>query len=110
VLLHHNNDGHLEGCKREETGKNRRPAFIALGEFRPEAEQPIWFSASKELMDNDGRGIGPLNRLDIGVYPSVTKRNGEFVLWHPDRKLFLLGKKITDAWLADLTAPQYTAP
>ena len=33
---------------------NRRPAFIALGEFRPDAEQPIWFSESKQLMDNDG--------------------------------------------------------
>lgn len=106
VLLHHNNDGRFEGCKPEETGKNRRPAFIALGEFRPGAEQPIWFSESKQLMDNDGVGIGPLNRIDIGVYPSVTKRKGNFVLWHPDRKFFLLGKRITPEWLADLRVPQ----
>ena len=102
VLLHHNNDGHFEGSTREETNKNRRPAFIALGEYRPDAEQPIWFSESKEFMDNEGSQIGPLKRIDIGVYPSVTKRNGEFVLWHPERKFFLLGKKITDDWLADL--------
>lgn len=102
VLLHHNNDGHFEGSKREDTNKNRRPAFIALGEYRPDAEQPIWFSESKEFMDNEGSQIGPLKRIDIGVYPSVTKRNGEFVLWHPERKFFLLGKKITDDWLADL--------
>lgn len=106
VLLHHNNDGRFQGSKPEETGKNRRPAFIALGEYRPGAGQPIWFSESKELMDNDGVGIGPLTRIDIGVYPSVTKRNGNFVLWHPDRKFFLLGKKITEAWLADLEVPQ----
>ena len=105
VLLHHNNDGRFEGCKPEDTSKNRRPAFIALGEYRPEAEQPIWFSESKQLMDNDGSRIGPLKRIDCGVYPSVTKRKGNFVLWHPDRKFFLLGKRITDEWLADLNVP-----
>lgn len=105
ILLHHNNDGRVDGHQPEETKFNRRPAFIALGEYRPNAEQPIWFSQSKQLMDNDGHGIGPLNRLDIGVYPSVTKRNNNFVLWHPDRKFFLLGKKITDEWLSDLEVP-----
>ena len=105
VLLHHNNDGHFEGSAREDTGKNRRPAFIALGEYRADAEQPIWFSESKQLMDNDGVGIGPLTRTDIGVYPSVTRRNGEFVLWHPDRKFFLLGKIISEEWLAELDVP-----
>ena len=105
LLLHHNNDGQFEGCKREDTGKNRRPAFIALGEFRPGADQPIWFSESKQLMDNGGNGIGPLHRIDIGVYPSVTRRNGEFVLWHPERKFFLLGKRIAEEWLADLAVP-----
>ncbi len=105
VLLHHNNDGRFQGCKREETGKNRRPAFIALGEFRPDADQPVWFSESKQLMDNDGVGIGPLTRIDVGVYSSVTNRGGRFILWHPDRKFFLLGKRITPEWLADLRVP-----
>ena len=105
ILLHHNNDGRFEGSTPEETGKNRRPAFIALGEFRPDADQPVWFSASKKLMDNEGQGIGPLKRTDIGVYPSTTRRNGEFVLWHPDRKFFLVGKRITADWLADLSVP-----
>ncbi|HNZ18165.1 MAG TPA: sialidase family protein [Candidatus Hydrogenedentes bacterium] len=106
VLLHHNNDGHFEGSKREETGKNRRPACLALGEYRPGAEQPIWFSESKVFFDNGGVGIGPLTRIDCGVYPSVTNRNGQVVLWHPDRKFFLLGKKITADWLATLTVPE----
>ena len=105
VLLHHNNDGRFQGCEPEETNKNRRPAFIALGEFHPHAEQPVWFSRSKEFMDNDGVGIGPLKRIDIGVYPSVTNRQGNFVLWHPDRKFFLLGKRIASEWLADLAVP-----
>jgi hypothetical protein len=105
LLLHHNNDGRFEGCQPEDTHKNRRPAFIALGEFRPGKDQPIWFSDSKVLFDNDGIGIGPLTRTDIGVYPSVTLRHGQFVLWHPDRKFFLLGKRITEELLTGLVVP-----
>ena len=105
VLLHHNNDGRFEGCRPEESSKNRRPAFIALGEYRPKAEQPLWFSESKQLMDNQGAGIGPLKRIDIGVYPSFTTRGGNNVLWHPDRKFFLVGKRITREWLSDLRVP-----
>ncbi len=106
ILLHHNNDGRFEGCMPEDTKCNRRPAFIALGEFRPYGQQPIWFSESKQLMDNDGVGIGPLQRIDIGVYPSFTSRGGNEVLWHPERKFFLLGKRITPEWLANLEVPR----
>ncbi|MDH7568809.1 MAG: hypothetical protein QHJ73_04405, partial [Armatimonadota bacterium] len=106
LLLHHNNDGRYQGCAPEETNKNRRPAFIAVGEFRPKAEQPIWFSESRLLMDNDGVPLGPLKRIDIGVYPSLTSRGGVDVLWHPERKFFLLGKRITPDLLAGLTVPQ----
>ena len=56
-------------------------------------------------MDNDGARIGPLKRIDIGVYPSFTTRKGNNVLWHPERKFFLLGKRITDEFLADLRVP-----
>ncbi len=105
VLLHHNNDGRFEGCAPEDTNRNRRPAFIALGEYRPQAEQPIWFSESKQFMDNAGVRLGPLKRIDIGVYTSFTTRGGNNVLWHPDRKFFLLGKRITSEWLSDLEIP-----
>jgi hypothetical protein len=84
---------------------NRRPAFVAVGEFRPNAEQPIWFSESKQLMDNDGVGIGPLQRVDIGSYGSFTTRKGNNVLWYPDRKFFLLGKKITPDFLSAMKVP-----
>ncbi|MCP5112203.1 MAG: hypothetical protein GY953_15350, partial [bacterium] len=85
---------------------NRRPAYVAVGEFRPAAEQPIWFSESRLLMDNGGHGIGPLNRVDIGGYTSFTTRGGKNVLWHPERKFFLLGKTITTGILDGLTAPR----
>jgi hypothetical protein len=103
ILISHER---LEGVPLEETTRNRRPAYIAVGEFRPQADQPLWFSESKVLMDNDGVGLGPLNRIDIGVYPSMTNRGGNDVLWHPDRKFFLLGKKITAELLADLSVPE----
>jgi hypothetical protein len=85
---------------------HRRPAFLALGEYRPDADQPIWFSPSKFFMDNDGVPLGPRGRLDLGGYTSLTSVDGEIVLWHPDRKFFLLGKKITDSFLADMRVPK----
>ncbi|MAS38278.1 MAG: hypothetical protein CL610_30050 [Anaerolineaceae bacterium] len=105
VLLCHNNDGRLEGSVPEDAQRNRYPAYIALAEFRPDAEQPLWFSQPKMLMHHDGMGIGPAKRTDLGVYSSFTNRDGNDVLWHPDRKFFLLGKRITTEWLADLTVP-----
>lgn len=111
VLLHHNNRGDVT-TRPERTSEPRRPAFMALGAFRSDADQPIWFSESKQLMDNDGVGpdgtqgeSGRRVNTNIGVYSSFTTRGGNNVLWHPDRKCFLLGKKITAEFLADLTVP-----
>ena len=56
-------------------------------------------------MDIGDAGLGPQGRRDIGVYSSFTTRQGNNVLWHPDRKSFLLGKRLTDPFLADLTVP-----
>ncbi|MBT3274299.1 MAG: exo-alpha-sialidase, partial [Spirochaetales bacterium] len=107
ILIHHNNSGRLDGCEPENANVNRRPCYIALGEFRPEAEQPLWFSESKVLMDNDNVPLGPRQGIDIGGYTSFTNRNGEDVLWHPERKFFLLGKKITSGMLSVLEVPGY---
>jgi hypothetical protein len=90
----------------ERGGYNRRPAFIAVGEYRPNAEQPIWFSESKLFMDNDGVGVGPRGIPHCGGYTSLTSIDGETVLWHPDRKFFLLGKIITDDFLSDMQVPK----
>jgi hypothetical protein len=110
VLLHHNNRGDMEA--RPENMRNpRRPAFIALGEFRPGADQPVWFSESKQVLDNGGYSVygEPITDLrkaqDIAVYPSFTTRGGNNVLWYCDRMSFLLGKRISEALLADLAVP-----
>lgn len=112
ILLHHNNRGDIES-RPEATHGPRHPAYIALAEFRPKADQPLWFSESKVLMESNGIGVdgtreGPGNRVQtaVGVYTSFTTRKGNNVLWHPDRKFFLLGKKITAEFLSGLTVPQ----
>lgn len=108
ILIHQDNNAGI-GVRTPPavTPESRHPACIALGEFRPDADQPIFFSASKPFMDNDGVKLGPLQRLDCGVYPSMTYTGGCDVLWHPDRKFFLLGKRIDAAVLAGLVVPEY---
>ena len=88
-------------------GNYRRPIYLVRGEFRPDAHQPVWFSEPKFLMDNGGVAIGyKEGRAGLSMYASVTYENdGVPVLWYPERKFFLLGKEITDAFLADMTVP-----
>jgi hypothetical protein len=107
VLLHHENRG-MWDTKPEKAHSPRRPAYLALGEFRPKAEQPVWFSESKEFLDNgdvgvDGRADHP--QKGIGIYTSFTTRKGKNVLWYPDRKFFLLGKEVTAQFLESLHVP-----
>lgn len=103
VLIHHLRHN---GYKYEDSSRNRRPAYVAVGEFRPEAEQPLWFSESRVLMDNDNVGVGPRQYNAVGIYSSFTTGGGRDVLWHPDRKTFLLGKIITPEILEGLKAPE----
>lgn len=110
VLVHHNNSLNVSPADPKAVGP-RRPCYLALGEFRPGADQPVWFSGSKLLMDNEGYRVdgqlvesGQANDA-IGVYSSFTTRGGSNVLWHPERKFFLVGKRITQEFLADLRVP-----
>lgn len=106
LLIHHPEFNGVDPGNSGGPKSNRRPAYLAVGEFRPRAEQPVWFSESRLLMDNGGHGIGPLKRVDIGGYTSFTTRGGKNVLWHPERKFFLLGKIITAEMLKGLSPPR----
>ena len=100
LFLFHNHDGHFEGWGPFDSNHHRRPIYGARGDFRPGAEQPIWFSEPKFLMDNEGVAIGYGDgRADLAMYASFTLRNGRRTLWYPDRKVFLLGKRIDGDWL-----------
>jgi hypothetical protein len=98
ALFLHNHDGHYQGYGPTDTGFHRRPVCLAIGRFRPGAEQPVWFEEPKLFMDHTGVSLGKpgtSGRLDLALYSSFTVRQGQPVLWYPDRKFFLLGKKIT---------------
>jgi len=106
IFLHHNHDGHFQQWGPLDTGEHRRPITIALGEFRPGARQPVWFSESCFFMDNGGVHVGyGKGRADLAMYASFTMRGGRRILWYPDRKFFLLGREISDAFLSGLSAP-----
>ncbi len=106
IFLYHNHDGHFRQWGPLDSADHRRPVMVALAEHRPHAAQPVWFSPPKLLMDNDGVRLGAgRGRADLAMYASFTIRHGRGVLWYPERKFFLLGKRIAPAWLADLTVP-----
>jgi hypothetical protein len=112
LLLFHNNTGergpHNQREKKWKTNHLsflRNPAFLAIGEFRLRAHQPIWFSPPKQVLDTNGVTIGPKGSAEIATYTSLTEWRGERMLWYPDRKYFLLGKRITDEWLAEMKPP-----
>ena len=80
----------------------RQPAFISVGEFRPGAHQPIWFSQPKEILTTNNVPVGPKGTAEVATYPSITERHGVRTLWYPDRKYFLLGKYLPDSMLDGL--------
>ena len=103
-MVFNNNDGYVFGATNRWDVRNRRPAYISRGEFRPGARQPIWFSEPKLFVDN--QGVKWRRRLDAATYTSLTEHRGRRVVWYPDRKGFLLGKYINDAWLDAMKVPQ----
>lgn len=109
LLQYHNNDGSASGGPQPMWSRpysfSRRSMFIAVGEYRPDAHQPIWFSQGKRIADTDGVSAGVQNRLDCGTYGSLTDIDGRRILWYPDRKHFLLGKEIGDDLLSDMHVP-----
>jgi hypothetical protein len=112
LLLHHNHAGDMD-ARPENTSMPRYPCFVTVGEYRPGADQPVWFSESRMLMDTAGIGVdgiaesaGHRVQTGIGIYTSFTNTQGGNILWYPDRKFFLLGKKITPEFLSGLKAPR----
>ena len=84
----------------------RRPLWLAVGEFRPGARQPLWFSEPKLLMDTQRVKAGVTALTWLAMYASLTEREGRRIFWYADRKQFVLGKEIPDELLADMTVPE----
>jgi hypothetical protein len=112
LLLYHNNPGtrgeHSQFAVKWDCNQAnfiRNPTYIAVGEFRPDAHQPIWFSWPRKILDSGDIPIGPKGTADIATYTSITEWHGKRILWYPDRKYYLLGKYLPDELLADMKAP-----
>jgi len=112
ILFFHNHDGTGYGAAGPHDMNARRPVFVSVGEFRPGKHQPIWFSEPRRLFDTDGVALGPGNgtieggRNWLALYGCLTERDGEIVLWYPDRKHFLLGKRLTNERMAGMVVPK----
>jgi len=50
-----------------------------------------------------GNGTVEGGRHWLALYGCLTERDGERILWYPDRKHFLLGRCLTDEMLAPMT-------
>lgn len=104
MLLFFNNDGSGHGGSGPTDSANvRNPAWITIGREIPgERDQPIRFGAPKLFASTDwvpipGRDTG----TQVATYTSLVEDRGERILFYPDRKHFLLGRYLTDEWLAD---------
>ena len=106
LLFFHNHDGYGHGATGPWDMEARRPEYITVGEFRPGAHQPIWFSEPKFLFDSQGVICGATALKMLAMYSSLTERDGERVFWYADRKQFVVGKRITDEMLGDMQAPE----
>lgn len=92
LLFTHNHDGMAEDGITPKTDCNwRNPLFMLKGRYVAGAHQPIWFDAPVEIMNN---GDVAMRRKDLAIYGDMTVEEGTPVLWYPDRKFFLLGKKL----------------
>ena len=71
--------------------QTRGPLYLIAGEFDPKGEQPIRFWRKKFFT---GR-----NDAWNSFYSSYTVADGEGVLWYPDGKYYLLGRRIGKEWI-----------
>jgi hypothetical protein len=93
VLFYHNHDGHFGPV--EEKSCYRCPVFASKGVFVKDKEQPIQFSVPMLMFDTNGHSVGAINVEGLALYGSMTyEEDGTPVLWYPDRKHFLLGKRL----------------
>ena len=106
ILFHQNHDGFGYGGKGPLDLNSRRPQFLSVGEFRDGAHQPLWFSEPLLFADTQKIGIYPFSMHWLSMYASLTERDGQRIFWYTDRKIFVLGRYITDEMLAGLTVPR----
>ena len=66
LLFYHNHDGYADGATGPWDMDARRPLWMTLGEFRPAAHQPLWFSEPRLLCDTQKIGVGVTGTVLVG--------------------------------------------
>lgn len=102
LLLYYNNDGSGHGGAGPTDAANvRNPAWIAIGREIPgETEQPIRFGRPRIFADTGWVAVPGTSRTQVATYSSLVEDRGERIIFYPDRKHYLLGKRLSDEWLA----------
>ncbi len=103
LLVYYNNDGSGHGGRGPTDSINvRNPAYITIGREVADRDQPIRFGPPKLFASTDWTPIsGADTGTQVATYCSLVEDAGERILFYPDRKHFLLGRYLTDEWLAD---------
>lgn len=103
LLVFYNNDGSGHGGRGPTDSINvRNPAYITIGREVADRDHPIRFGPPKLFASTDWTPIsGTDTGTQVATYCSLVEDGGERILFYPDRKHFLLGRYLTDEWLAD---------
>jgi len=102
VFFFHNHDGRFGGWGPSDTVYIRRPIWMCRALFRPNAKQPLSFSEPRFFYDDDGVRILQTNAM----YSSLSIGSEGTIVWYPDRKFFLLGRKIARDVLDEMIVPE----
>lgn len=102
LLVFYNNDGTANGGSGPaDAKKNRYPCFMTIGRETGDADQPLRFGAPKVFATSNGVLLAGTPGTQVATYPSLVQERDMRVFFYPDRKHFLLGRYLTDAWLQD---------
>jgi len=104
LLCFYNNDGSIHGgISPTDSANVRNPGYVTIGREIPgEKDHPIRFGKPKVFADTEWTPPYPgSSSIQPFSYCSFVEDRGERILLYPDRKHFLLGRYLTDEWLAD---------
>jgi len=96
LLVFYNNDGYSSGGSGPtDAARVRNPAWITIGyEIPGHPRQPIRFDPPRVFADTGWVPVPGTNRTQVATYCSLVEHGGEIILFYPDRKHYLLGKRI----------------
>ena len=103
LLVFYNNHGSGHGGSGPTDAANvRNPAWITVGREIPgHPDQPIRFGPPKVFADTQWVPAPGTSRTQVATYCSLVEDGDDRIIFYPDRKHYLLGRRVTDEWLRD---------